>query len=275
LLSLPGDLEAQASCMSAVTHRRPFLFLLGSLVILAWLTLWAWEQSPYGRYLDHQQLGELDLIKDAGGIILPASLYIAGWILMTIAMMLPTTIPLLEIFRRLTAARSDRGQLVTLVIAGYLTAWLGFGIAAHIADWMLHELVEHIRWLEANAWMIGAGTLILAGTFQFTRLKYRCLDKCRAPLSFVTEYWRGRHDYRNALLLGIHHGIFCVGCCWALMLLMFGVGVGNIGWMLALGAVMAVEKNMPWGRKISTPLGMGLLCWGVVIFLSHSGPWLG
>ena len=261
--------------MTAVANRRPFLFLLGSLITLAWLTLWVWEQSPYGRFLDHGQLGEIDLFTGAGEILLPASLYIAGWTLMTIAMMLPTTIPLLEIFRRLTARRSDRGQLVTLVIAGYLTAWLGFGIAAHLADWLLHELVEQLRWLEANAWIIGAATLILAGGFQFTRLKYRCLDKCRAPLSFVTEYWRGRQDRRNALLLGLHHGIFCVGCCWALMLLMFGVGVGNVGWMLVLGSVMAMEKNLPWGRNLSAPLGWGLLCWGGFIFLSHAGTWPG
>jgi predicted metal-binding membrane protein len=257
--------------VSAVANRRPFLFLLGSLITLAWFSLWVWERSPYGRYLHHDQIGQPALFTGAGGIILPASLYIGGWTLMTIAMMLPTTIPLLEIFRRLTAQRSDHVQLVTLVIVGYLTAWLGFGIVAHLADWVLHEITSHILWLEANAWVIGAGTLLLAGGFQFTRLKYRCLDKCRAPLSFVTEYWRGRHDQRNALLLGIHHGVFCVGCCWALMLLMFGVGVGNLGWMLALGAVMAIEKNMPWGRKISAPLGVGLLCWGALIFLSH--PW--
>jgi predicted metal-binding membrane protein len=188
---------------------------------------------------------------------------------MTVAMMLPTTLPLLEIFRRLVARRQDRSQLIALLIAGYLGIWAAFGIAAHLADWVLHEVVERSRWLETNAWVIGAGTLLLAGAFQFSALKYRCLDKCRAPLSFVMEHWRGRRDRGNALMLGIHHGIFCVGCCWALMLLMFGVGVGNIGWMLALGAVMAVEKNLPWGRKVSAPLGLFLLGWGGFIVLYH------
>ena len=131
------------------------------------------------------------------------------------------------------------------------------------------EMVERSPWLEANAWAIGASTLLLAGGFQFSRLKYRCLDKCRAPLSFVMQYWQGRHDRQNAFWLGIHHGFFCVGCCWALMLLMFAVGVGNIAWMLALGALMAVEKNLPWGRKLSGPLGLALLAWGGAIFLSH------
>lgn len=243
--------------------RATFLWLIASLVSLAWLTLWIWSRSPYGRYLDHGQLAGND------SLLVLVALYLIGWTLMTVAMMLPTTLPLLEIFRRLTVRRQDRAQLRALVIAGYLGAWAGFGVAAHLADWMLHEIVERSSWLAANAWVIGAGTLLLAGAFQFSGLKYRCLDKCRAPLSFVMEYWRGRHDRRNALFLGIHHGIFCVGCCWALMLLMFGVGVGNIGWMLGLAAVMAVEKNVSWGGKLSTPLGLALLGAGGFLLLNH------
>jgi predicted metal-binding membrane protein len=242
---------------------------MGLLIGLAWLLLWAWERSPYGRYLNHGQLSELGLTGTAGSVMIPVTLYVAGWVLMTTAMMLPTTLPLLEIFRRLVARRPDRRQLLLWVITGYLGIWLVFGIAAHAADWLLHEAVERISWLETNGWIVGAGTLMLAGGFQFSRLKYRCLDKCRAPLSFVMEHWRGRHEQRNALWLGIHHGIFCVGCCWALMLLMFAVGVGNVGWMLALGAVMAVEKNLPWGRKLSAPVGIMLLACGAVIFLSN------
>jgi predicted metal-binding membrane protein len=251
------------------SDRRAFLWSITSLIILAWLTLWIWDRSPYGRYLDHGRLGEIGLFNGATSLVAPVILYLVGWTLMTVAMMLPTTLPLLEIFRRLTARRQDRSQLMALVITGYLGVWAGFGVVAHSADWVLHEVVERSRWLEANAWVIGVGILLLAGAFQFSRLKYRCLDKCRAPLSFVMEYWRGRHDHRNALLLGINHGIFCVGCCWALMLLMFGVGVGNIGWMLALGVVMAVEKNMPWGRKLSVPLGLALLGWGAFLLLDH------
>jgi len=250
------------------SDRKAFLWSISSLIILAWLILWLWDRSPYGRYLSHGRLGEIGL-DGAGSVFLAITLYLVGWTLMTVAMMLPTTLPLLDMFRRLTARRPERAQLVALVIAGYLGVWAAFGVAAHLADWVLHHVVEYSPWLEANAWVIGGGTLLLAGAFQFSRLKYRCLDKCRAPLSFITEYWRGRHDHRNALLLGINHGMFCVGCCWALMLLMFGVGVGNVGWMLALGAIMAVEKNMPWGRKLSAPLGLALLACGALIVFNH------
>ena len=248
------------------SDRKAFLWSIASLIFFAWLVLWLWGRSPYSRYLSHEQLGGIGL-DDPSSVFLAITLYVAGWTLMTVAMMLPTTLPLLEIFRRLTARRRERLQLLALLIAGYLSVWMGFGFVAHSADWILHEIVERSPWLEAHAWVIGVGTLLLAGGFQFSRLKYRCLDKCRAPLSFVMERWRGRHDRRNAFWLGVNHGIFCVGCCWALMLLMFGVGVGNLGWMLALGAVMAIEKNLPWGRKLSAPVGLVLLACGALIAL--------
>ncbi|MFQ6016805.1 MAG: DUF2182 domain-containing protein, partial [Kiloniellaceae bacterium] len=175
--------------MNPLAHRGTFLPIMGALIALAWLTLWTWEQSPYGRYLYHGQLAELGLEDGLGGVLWPAVLYVAGWTLMTVAMMLPTSLPLVEIFRRLTRRRADHGQLVALLIVGYLGVWLAFGVAAHVFDWGLHELVERVSWLEANAWVFGAGVLVLAGAFQFSRLKYRCLDKCRTPLSFVMEHW--------------------------------------------------------------------------------------
>jgi predicted metal-binding membrane protein len=89
-----------------------------------------------------------------------------------------------------------------------------------------------------------------AGLFQFSRLKYHCLDKCRTPYGFIVQHWHGPQPSRSAFQLGFDHGLYCVGCCWAIMLLMFVVGTGNVGWMLALGAVMAVERTCP-GAAIS------------------------
>lgn len=259
--------------MRTRADRKYFLLIMGSLIALIWLTLWIWGQSPYGQYINHEQLGEFSLEGGIRGSLVFAILFVAGWTLMTVAMMLPTSLPLVEMFRRLTFQRPDHMQLVALLIVGYLGVWGVFGIVAHIGDWGLHLAVERSVWLESNAWVLGAGTLMLAGVYQFTPLKYHCLDKCRSPLSFIMEHWRGKHEKVQALLLGIHHGIFCVGCCWSLMLLMFAVGVGNIGWMLALGAVMAIEKNMPWGRKLSAPLGAALLGWGLLILLYPSWSW--
>ena len=190
---------------------------------------------------------------------------------MLAAMMLPTTLPLLQRFDRLAAARGDRIELIALLIVGYLLVWLGFGVAAHLLDSGLHAMVQRSDWLTFNAWVLGASVLAIAGLFQFSRLKYHCLDKCRTPLSFIMQHWHGITPRLDAFLLGTHHGVFCVGCCWAIMLLMFVVGTGSVGWMLVLAAVMAIEKNAPWGRRLSAPLGVGLLLWSGVVIAQHSG----
>lgn len=232
---------------------------LSGLVGVAWLTLWLWGQSPYGRLLAH------DGIDSAGGGALLALTFIAGWTLMIVAMMLPSSLPLVVMFGVLTRQRQDRFVLLGLLLLGYLSTWAVFGAAIHAGDLGLHAVVRQVAWLSNHAWLIGAATLAAAGAYQFSKLKYRCLEKCRSPLSFITEHWRGHGERRQAFQLGVHHGLFCVGCCWLLMLLMFAVGVGNLGWMLVLGAVMALEKNVRWGRRLSTPLGVLLLAAGVAV----------
>ncbi|HET6519615.1 MAG TPA: DUF2182 domain-containing protein [Geminicoccaceae bacterium] len=262
--------------MNAAAHRSLFLPLMGLLIALSWATLWIWERSPYGRYLDHGDWTQIGLAGSicralpAGEVVFPALLYVGGWVLMSAAMMLPTTLPLLEIFRRLTARRADRRGLMALLVAGYLGVWGLFGLAAHLIDLGLHRVVAASPWLTFNGWVFGAGVLASAGLFQFSPLKHRCLDRCRTPLSFVLEHWRGRRERRQALLLGARHGAFCVGCCWALMLLMFAVGTGSVGWMLLLGAAMAAEKNLPWGRRLSAPLGAALIAWAALIAVRES-----
>ena len=251
-----------------VREQRLFLSLITGLIGLAWLSLWIWKQSPYGRFLNHQENEGVHSLGDQYFVLV--ILFVAGWTLMTAAMMLPTSLPLVATFRAIVRRRADRARLVTLLIVGYLVVWTLFAAFAHAGDLGLHRAVEQVGWLRANTWVIGAGTFVLAGLYQFTPLKYHCLDKCRSPMSFVMGHWRGRDEQRQAFRLGMHHGLFCLGCCWSLMLLMFVVGVGNIGWMLALGAVMAVEKNMPWGRRLSAPLGVALVAVGLVLSVTQT-----
>ncbi len=222
---------------------------------------------PRARPVDRVGLAaSICRVVPAGAVVLPAFLYVSGWVLMTVAMMLPTVLPLLNVFGRLTEARPDRRSLRALVIAGYLVVWGLFGATAHLLDAALHGLAGVSTWLTFNGWLVGACVLALAGAFQFSRLKYHWLDKCRTPFSFVNQHWRGHAARWRAFLLGGHHGLYCVGCCWAIMLLMFVVGTGSVGWMLVIGAIMAIEKNMPWGAKLSTPLGIALLvCAGGVV----------
>jgi predicted metal-binding membrane protein len=261
------------------THRYAFSAIFWALIALAWLALILWQASPYGRYVDHGEWTATGLaaalcstLPDGVVAVLPALLYAAGWLLMIAAMMLPSTLMLLRLFDRLTATRADRRVLIALVLAGYLAIWSVFGVAVHLIDLILHRAILLSPWLVFNAWVIVAGVFVFAGGFQFTRLKYRCLDKCRTPLSFVIEHWRGRSVRAQSLLLGLHHGLFCVGCCWAIMLVSFALGTGSIAWMLAIGAVMALEKNASWGRRLSAPLGAFLLACGGAIAFVHVHP---
>ena len=253
-----------------VGDRRPLAVLLLSLVGLSWLTLVVWGVSPYSRYLSHEAIEELGGRVSLGYAGL-AVVFVAAWVLMTVAMMLPTALPLVLLFHRFVAARRDAARLTAAIIAGYLLVWTLFGAAAHLNDLGVHTAVAHSRWLEERSWAISAVTIVVAGTYQFTPLKYLCLEKCRSPFSFIVAHWHGRKPILEAFRLGIHHGIFCVGCCWALMLLMFAVGVGNVGWMLGLGAIMAIEKNVAWGRRLTVPLGVLLLVVGMSLMLAHAG----
>lgn len=248
--------------------QKIFMILIVVLIVLSWLAIWFLGNSPYSRFVAHQDAGEMShSIGYDSEYFLFIIVFVVSWTLMIVAMMLPTSIPLINIFRTITCDRQNSTRLIFLLIIGYLSMWMMFGIIANIGDWGIHQIFEQRAWLHSNAWMIGAATLMMAGLYQFTSLKYNCLDKCRSPRSFIVERWHGSHEQKQAFRIGMDHGIFCVGCCWSLMLLMFVVGVGSIGWMLALGIVMAVEKNMPWGRRLSAPLGVILLGWGLILTL--------
>jgi predicted metal-binding membrane protein len=253
-----------------VDNRRYFGPMLIGLIVLAWVMLIALGQSPYGRFIDHGEFGEVEIGLSGESFGLMA-LFVGGWTLMTFAMMLPTSLPLVDMFQRMTAKREDAGQLLTLLIAGYLLVWTAFGVAALLGDRLIHAAAEQSAWLDENAWIIGGATITVAGLYQFSPLKYMCLDKCRSPMMFIAGRWSGSNPLTSALRLGIEHGLFCVGCCWSLMLLMFVVGVGNVGWMLILGAIMAVEKNMPWGKQLSAPLGASLAIGGVTLLALGAG----
>ncbi len=261
-----------ATPAAALVAHRPdaarklwFGLAIGALIAVSWIALWYWNASPYRRYVEHTGLLEpgalLALCRaiPQGEIVVPMLLYAFGWVLMIAAMMLPTTYPLLAMFRSVTRGRPDENRLTMLAIGGFFVAWFAFGIAAHAADVALARGAREFTWLAVNGWVAGAAVLAAAGLFQFSALKYRCLEKCRTPFTFVASRWHGRSPAREAFRLGLDHGAFCVGCCWALMLCMFVVGTASIGWMLALAALMAAEKNLPSGAGLRLPVGLGLL----------------
>jgi predicted metal-binding membrane protein len=235
--------------------RRDRAILGGSLVALAalaWLSLGVWSASPFAGSLHHDAVG-------AALQPLDALLFTAGWVLMIVAMMLPSTIPLVLVFGAVVGRRPSPGVLVGLLLAGYLAVWAGFGLAAWLLDRAIHAAVDAWPFLAGHPQLIMGTTLLVAGLWQFSPLRDRCLEECRSPFGFVVNRWQGRSIRRESFAMGVAHGAFCVGCCWSLMLVMFGVGLGSVPAMLGLGAVTAIEKNLPWGRRLTHPLGVLLI----------------
>src|SRR5438270_357383 len=151
--STPDPVIATAGRAGGAGTRRWFAPIAGMLTGTAWLALFLWEQSPYGRYLDHPRWTDAGLAAalcqalPAGDVVLPALLYAGGWLLMAAAMMLLTALPLFRLFDRMVRARPDRGWLIALLIAGYLLVWAGFGVAAHLLDAGLHAAASRADWL--------------------------------------------------------------------------------------------------------------------------------
>ena len=229
--------------------------VLAALAGTAWLGLLLWDATPYGRYLHHETI--------AGPIPLEVGLFTLGWVLMIVAMMLPSSVPLVLVFAGVVGRRPRPGILVGLLLVGYLAIWSVFGAGAWLLDRGIHALVDAWPWLATHSQLILATTLIIAGLWQFSPIRDRCLDECRSPFGFVVNRWRGTALMRESFAMGVAHGAFCVGCCWSLMLVMFGVGLGSVPAMLGLGAITAVEKNMPWGRRLTRPMGVVLVLAGV------------
>ena len=212
--------------------RRDRAILGGPLVALAvaaWLALWLWEGSPYGHYLHHAGGG--------GPLPLEAALFAVGWLLMIVAMMLPSSVPLVVTFGALVRPAPPAGT-AGRAAARRLPRRLGRRSGS--AAWLARSRAStrpsrRCRGSPSIPQVIIATTLAVAGLWQFSPLRDRCLDECRSPLGFVINRWRGTSERREAFAMGIAHGAFCVGCCWSLMLVMFGVGLGSLSAMLALG----------------------------------------
>jgi predicted metal-binding membrane protein len=239
--------------MVGIIDRRSWTVLLAILIVLSWVALWLWGQTASAQYLDHATVGHL-LEGHVGGRAVV--LFSAAWTLMVVAMMLPTTLPLVNLFQGMVGDRPYAPRLMLLLVAGYLTIWGAFGLVAHFSVGSLQWVMQQFQVSFSGYKMALLG---IAGVYQFTPLKYHCLTKCRSPLSFILGRWHGANERLESFRIGFDHGVYCIGCCWSLMLLMFLFGGASILWMIALGTVMAVEKNVSWGRSLSKPLGIALL----------------
>ena len=254
---------------------RLYWVAIGILIAIAWVVTALTGASHLTGHVAH---GDLRIAQETVGPhhhgvakavppslpIVPALLiFVGGWTAMTVAMMLPTSLPMINLFRATVRNRQRPAILETLLVSGYLGVWVLFGLLVFAADAGVHGLVARVSAFSRHGGYLLPAVLLVAGLYQFTPLKDRCLRACRSPMSFLVTHWRGISPAREAFRLGAHHGLFCVGCCWTLMLVMFALGAAHLPAMLALGVVMAVEKCMPWGRRLVAPAGVGLVLLGI------------
>lgn len=192
------------------------------------------------------------------------ALMIVMWIVMMAAMMLPSAIPMVLAYDRMDR-RSPAGTegSTSLFVVGYVVVWAGFAVAATGLQWVLQDRSLINGMGEATqAWMAGV-LLVAAGVIQFTPVKRRSLAACRTPLGFLTTSWRDGPV--GALRMGVHHGTLCLKCCWAVMILLFVLGVMNLLWVAALAIFVLLEKLAKQGEVISWAGGILMILWGLGI----------
>ena len=242
---------------------------LALLTALAWLHLAGTDAAgPAAGHAPHAHTGMMHAAPEAWQSADVGEAFVM-WLVMAIAMMLPTAAPAIlsfaDIIRGAGRASPGTGRLAGFV-GGYLAVWWGFGALATAAQWGLAVAATGIPGFRAEGPLFGGALLVVAGLYQFSALKNLCLTRCRSPLTFFLTHWR--EGTRGAVYLGVRHGMHCVGCCWALMALMLCAGTMNVAWTAALTALMLAEKVLPRGLLIGRAVGVGLIAWGGALLAS-------
>ena len=176
---------------------------------------------------------------------------------------------MLRLFRAASASVTRPAAAFRAFVGGYLSLWGLFGAAAFVQDVGVHRVVDRTPWLGTHPWVVAGAALALAGAFQFSPLKERCLSRCRHPGAYLLRHYR--RGTAAAFRLGWAHRLFCLGCCWALMLVMFGAGVANLWWMAALTALMVYEKVGRQGDQVAHLAGGVLLAVAALVLLHIPG----
>jgi predicted metal-binding membrane protein len=238
---------------------------LAGLVLLSWAYLICMDWG-----MRHMEVG-------IGMLIMPAMQHWTAWdlalvFLMWAAMMVPAASPVLLLFaeiNRRCCARQSALAATGQFLLGYLTAWAAFSAVVTLAQWGLLTAALVSRMMESTSNAFSAGLLLVAGLFQFSRLKYACLAHCRSPIGFfMTE---GRNGARGAFRMGLKHGGYCLACCWALMALLFTLGVMNLLWVSGLSAFVLLEKLTAAHQWISRLGGLGLIGWAAWVVFGSMG----
>jgi predicted metal-binding membrane protein len=253
--AIEGTRESPSASGSLVVRERRVAASLLVLGGVAWLVL-AWLAFD----MDHP-LAQLTMPSSAHWSGANVAAIAAMWGVMMVAMMLPSALPMVLTFSEVCARQRERPRAASFV-AAYLAVWLGFSIAATALQWALQaaDLVDPM--IVSRSAVLNAGLLVIAGVYQFSPLKAMCLAGCRTPFGFLIGEWRP--GPRGGFVMGLRHGLLCLGCCWALMALLFVGGVMNLAWVAALSLAVAAEKMAPRGAMIARGLGALLIVAGAM-----------
>lgn len=240
--AIPGGASRQPVAVAAL--------VLGS-ALLAWIALYVRMRGMDGGPGT-----------DLGGL----GWFLGVWLTMTAAMMFPSALPMVVLFSRVVRDRARRGAAhasIGTFLAGYVVVWTAFGLVAYAVFRAVEGLeLGFLAWSEQGPRVAGAA-IGAAGLYQLTPLKRVCLRHCRTPLHFVLQGWR--EGQLGALRMGLEHGGWCVGCCWALMVILFALGVMSLVWMALIAVVILAEKTSPVGARLQTPFAVVFVALGLWI----------
>jgi len=266
--TLPSPGEAHSPSPAPAPSRRDRALIAGCVALI---TALAWA---YLVHLNRHMASpiEADTMMAAMGMVMNQPwgagdllLTFVMWAVMMVGMMAVPALPVLLLFAGMHARRVDRGvaPAVPSFGLGYLIVWLGFSACATAAQWALHEGALLSSSMATSSTAVAGVILIAAGGYQLTPLKTGCLARCRSPLGFLMSNWRDGAS--GAFRMGFRHGLFCLGCCWALMAVLFVVGVMNLAWVGVLTLFILAEKIGPAGARLSRVGGAVLIALGVVL----------
>ena len=269
---MTGTVDDLSSLERLVRRDRLVVTLaLGLVTILAWgylLRMAVQMRSASSEAEMHEAMG---MHMASWGFADTGTLFLM-WAVMMAGMMLPSAAPV--ILLTLGTYRRRGGQQARIsagaFAAGYLAAWTGFSAVAALAQAALHAAALLSPAMSARSAALAGGIFVAAGLYQWAPLKNACLAHCRSPLGFLATEWR--EGTAGAFRMGLRHGLFCVGCCWALMALLFAAGVMNILWVAAIAAFVLVEKLLPYGVQIGRVSGALLVAWGAYLMIRSFYP---
>lgn len=194
------------------------------------------------------------------------------WAVMMVAMMIPTATPMILVFARIHRARALQGRVgvpTAAFVLGYVAVWTVFSLVAAVTQNGLRAAAMLSTDMATTSPLLGGSLFIAAGIAQWTPLKRACLAACRSPMAFVMSQWR--EGYGGALVMGLRHGVYCLGCCWAIMALLFVSGVMNLLWVGLIATAVLLEKVLPRGDLVGRVAGLALMGGGVIMVLTALG----